>query len=908
MRPRERKRIYRRVLERLWNGSSKVSYETFLHGLGEARRRMRRSRRPQLLTPSPATYSRIWQEFCRDRGLKRTSPAHLRRLLFQGMSEGAWDVQAPFPQALDAAVRYLSRRQIIPPRPQFLITLLRSVHRRARRLRRYRTGRFLVRSMGTTLSALPLARRFRAARQILRYPQASRGKVGVKKLASEDVIRREIEATLEENRLRIPELLRAPDLEPSFEFVERHATSSLLRWERREVVRALPLYLAVRHRQAVDTILFVFVRMARLLRLRVQGRTEEQVQESTRALFERGDREFAALRQAILDTLDGADPRGLDRFRPLLQRLEEHGRALRTQETYFLLLARRGTFARKLSRRLKGLPFEGRDDHARAVVAALEEVLRFAPFSRRVPSAMRRSVAFLDVPSSRLAQRRIFEAVLLITLADLLWLGRITCPSSARFGDRWVSMPALEGKGEEVLRSVRRSRESLRGAWEGFREVARTQPVVHNGRLVTRRPSKKRREEEESARQRAQRRFLSGLRPVSVVDVVLSVHHATDMLGAFRLPGSPGRYLNEEARARLALAVVLSRGMNIGIRSMSTLLGRWYTLGRLQNFDENYGTLRNFQDANRTLLEAWEARGLGQMWGSGEGVAADGRSVATTDRTLLAGYHFRHRVSGVTLYWLVRDDWIASTVGVIGNHEWESWYLLDGLLSPGGGRPSAWATGDTHGQHLALWGLAFLMGKEIRARFRRLSHVQLYHEGPVGGLPVRGVQSIRWDMVERAAPSLARLVAGVQQGKARARDVLQTWNLYDENGRNVTEALRELGKAARTTFLLGYASREELRRGIQEGCNRAESWNSFQEAVFWGHGGRLQPADPIRQQVTALAMQLVMNSIVFYNAMKFGGKLRRTVGVVPAMWDHVRLFGDYRITLGRRTIGGEPKI
>jgi TnpA family transposase len=896
------------VLERLWNGSFKVSYEAFLRGLEETRGRMRRSRQSQLLTPSSPTYSRIWQEFCRERGLKRSSPAHLRRLLFQGLSEGAWDAQAPFPEALDAAVRYLSRRRIIPPRPQFMVTLLRSVHRRARRLRRYRTGRFLVRSMGTTLSALPLARRFRAAHQVLRYPPSSRGKVGVKKLAAEDAIRREIEATLEENHLSIPKLLSDPELESSFEFVERHATSTLLRWERREVVRALPLYLAARHRQAVDTILFVFVRMARLLRLRVQGRSEEQVQESTRALFERGDREFADLRRAILDTLGGADPSGLDRFRPLLQRLEEHTRALRAQETYFLLLARRGSFARKLARRLQGLPFEGHDNHARAVLGALEEVLRFAPFAQRVAPVIRRSLSFLDVPSHRLAQRRIFEAVLLITLADLLWLGRITCPSSERFGDRWAAMPTLEGTGEEILRSVRRSREDLRQTWEVFRETARTQPVVHNGRLVTRRPSKKRRREEEARRQRTQQRFLSGLRPVSVVDVVLSVHRATGMLGAFRLPGSPGRYLTDEARARLALAVVLSRGMNIGIRSMSTLLGRWYTLGRLQNFDESYGTLRNFQEANRILLEAWETRGLGRTWGTGKGVAADGRSVATTDRTLLAGYHFRHRVSGVTLYWLVRDDWVASTVGVIGNHEWESWYLLDGLLDPGGGHPSAWATGDTHGQHLALWGLAFLMGKEVRARFRRLSHVKLYHEGPVGGLPVRGVQSIRWDRVESVAPSLARLVAAVRQGKVRARDLLQMWNLYDEKGRNVTEALRELGKAVRTTFLLGYASREDVRREIHEGCNRAESWNSFQEAVFWGHGGRLQPADPFRQQVTALAMQLVMNSIVFFNAMKFEGRFRQMGGTTPAMWDHVRLFGDYRITLGRRTIGGEPRI
>ena len=485
--------------------------------------------------------------------------------------------------------------------------------------------RYLSRTLGTTLSSTPLVRQFRAAKQVLRYPPVNRGKVGLRKLELEDTIRREIEATLESNRLSLETLREAPGLEEAFEFVERHATSSLLRWDRKEVIRALPLYLAVRHRQATDAVLFVFVRMAHLLRLRVQSRSEEQVQESARALFERGDREFAPLRRAVLDTLVGGDPQALERFRPLLQRLEDHGRSVRTQETYYLLLARRGTFARKLAHRLQGLAFEGRDDHAKAVVAALGEVLRFSPFSRRVPLSLRRSLSFLDVPSHRLAHRRVFEAVILVTLADLIWLGRATCPFSGQFGDRWARVRSEPGPSEEILPTVQRARERLRRSWEDFREVAQALPVVRNGHLVTRRLSRKRRREEELAHQRAQQRFLSNCRPVSIVDVLLSVHGRTGLLDAFRLPGTPGRCLSDEARARLALAVVLSRGMNIGIRSMSTLLGRWYTLGRLKNFDESYGTLRNFQAANRVLLNAWDASEMGRAWGTGEGVAADGR-------------------------------------------------------------------------------------------------------------------------------------------------------------------------------------------------------------------------------------------------------------------------------------------
>jgi TnpA family transposase len=298
-------------------------------------------------------------------------------------------------------------------------------------------------------------------------------------------------------------------------------------------------------------------------------------------------------------------------------------------------------------------------------------------------------------------------------------------------------------------------------------------------------------------------------------------------------------------------------------------------------------------------LDVWDKKGLGRMWGKGTSVAADGRSIVASECSLQSAYHYRHRRTGVTLYWLVRDDWIGSRVGVIGNHEWESWFLLDGLLAPFGGHVAEWAAGDTHGQHLALWGLSFLVDKEVRARFHGLSNVKLYHDGPVSDLPVRGVLRIRWHIVEQAAQSLARLVASIKSGKISARDILRASNFYDEGGINIAEALRELGKAVRTAYVLRYALSEDLRREVREACNHAETWNSFQEAVFWGHGGRMRTSDPRRKDVNALCMQLLMNSIVFYNAEKYGDKLCKIKGSSPVTWEHVRLLGDYRITLSR---------
>jgi TnpA family transposase len=724
-------------------------------------------------------------------------------------------------------------------------------------------------------------------------------------LDAEDVIRKEIEATLAANHLNIYSLQSCPELNEAYDFVEQRATSTLQRWEQRDVVHALPLYLATRHRYAVDAMLFIFVRLARILRLRVQTTYDENLIDTNRVLFEHRGGELVALRKAVLQAIKSGNPKTLAPFRQLLITLEEQGEESISHQGYYDLMASRGTFTRKLAHRLKSIKFEGRDAHARSVVYCLGEVFRFAPFAEPVPRHIHQRLLFLDVSRAQLTNRRIFESVLLITLADMLWLGRVTSPQSAQFGNRWETITKSSNNIQEntIQAIIRKAKKDLRTAWDALKDPTIQAKVVAKSRLVTRRPPRKLLEDEEKKYQQAKQQFLNSQYPISIVDVLMQVHNSTGMLDAFQPSKNARRYLVNDQRVRLSLGVTLARGMNIGIVQMSTLLGRWYTLGRLQNFDDAYVTIPNLLLANKILLDCWDQRGLGKIWGQGHGVAADGRSVMASERNLLSGYHYRHRRSGVTLYWLVRDDWMAARVGVIGNHEWESWFLLDGLLNPIGGQAPLWSTGDMHGQHLALWGLAALMGKDIRARFRGLSHVVLYSDENVSRLPVRGVQRIRWGLIERAIPAFCKIVSALREGKITARDILRTWNLYDVDGMNVIEPLRELGKVVRTKFILDYAMSEDSRQTIREGCNRAETWNSFQEAVFWGHGGRIRTNDSRRQTINALSMMLIMNSIVFFNAEKHGKKLRKIEGSCPVTWEHIRLLGDYRITLSRRTVG-----
>jgi TnpA family transposase len=266
---------------------------------------------------------------------------------------------------------------------------------------------------------------------------------------------------------------------------------------------------------------------------------------------------------------------------------------------------------------------------------------------------------------------------------------------------------------------------------------------------------------------------------------------------------------------------------------------------------------------------------------------------------LLSLFHYRKGRTGVTIYWFVRNDWIANYVQVIGNDEWESWYIIDGLLNSYCDKEVRQSCGDTQGQLLSLWGLGALLGLDIRARFRDLKNVKLYksHEN-LNVEPLTEVDLIDWEVIRMSIQSIFKLVDAIKSRKIRSKDFLSTWNVYDEGGINIAEGLREIGKVYRTKFILRYLRDKELQQDIREGCNRAEFWNKFQDVVFWGKGGVISSNNPNQQHMSVLFLMLVMNAIVFYNKAVFGERIIKDLegaNMHPAFWQYINFIGQFHI-------------
>ena len=156
------------------------------------------------------------------------------------------------------------------------------------------------------------------------------------------------------------------------------------------------------------------------------------------------------------------------------------------------------------------------------------------------------------------------------------------------------------------------------------------------------------------------------------------------------------------------------------------------------------------------------------------------------------------------------------------------------------------------------------------------------------------LRTINWSIIERGLPNMYRLAEAIKSGKIRAVDVLRRWHFYDDNGLDVAEAFRELGKIYRTEFLLNYSMDLELQRRVRNGCNAAEMWNSFHESIFWGNGGKLRSNDPLRQEESLLALTLLMFSIILYNVETYNKELRKSRAPTPIIWDHIQVLGKYQ--------------
>jgi TnpA family transposase len=792
----------------------------------------------------------------------------------------------------------LKDRKIYSPSALVLDRMIGNIARDAMFSHDAENIRLISKIIGKDIASLEFVKEFEINNQYITFPPVYEGKLGVKKLTLEYNILLQIKAIFQKEGIEFEQIMQLPDIHFSKELIEKLHPSEVIRSSKRTFSIHLLKYYVARFQDSIDATVKCFIKSTRLMQFRANKSYDERSGKDSRSFLEHNNAEF----QEILDAMKSGNISVLENYQEFFEMVAEKTGYYHNKEGYFSALASRCTYSRILSQKIVFLEFKGLDAASNILIETLKEVFECKELKENVNNEVVKSLGFIRVPTEYLKNRRVFEPLILITLADFIVNGRIIVSHSKQYRNKWSEVPDIDIADEDRDKSISNMESELDNIWKEFIIHTKNNPeLCHKGRIIEKRLPSSIGIGEAAIKKTKIDAFVESLEVKDITEILWSVDKITGFLDSFKIVNENyhGNILPDEDRKNLAMISVLARGMNIGLKGIVKSLQEKYGIGRLINFDENYVSIENLEDANRTIIREWDALNFGKMWGDGCGCSSDGKVVFSFVNNLLSRFHYRKGRMGVTIYWFVRNDWIANYVQVIGNDEWESWYVIDGLLNSYCDKEVRQSCGDTQGQMLSLWGLGTLLGLDVRARFRAIKNVNLYKSSENSLVePLKYVDSIDWKITKKCITSVLKLVNAIKLKRIGSKEFLSTLNIYDENGINIAEGLREIGKVYRTKFILKYLMDKELQQDIREGCNRAEFWNKFHDAVFWGNGGVISSNNTHKQQESALFLMLIMNAIVFYNKAVFGEIIEKDLNGLnmhPVFWQYINFIGKYSV-------------
>jgi TnpA family transposase len=356
-------------------------------------------------------------------------------------------------------------------------------------------------------------------------------------------------------------------------------------------------------------------------------------------------------------------------------------------------------------------------------------------------------------------------------------------------------------------------------------------------------------------------------------------------------------------------------------RYLFTVFGYGCNLGASQTARHapdavNRQTLRriNSQHINTAKLEAAMADVIGEygrfalpeLWGDGRAAIADGTHIPLRENNLLGERHIRYGGYGGIAYHHIANNYIALFTSFIPCGVWEAVHILDGLLRNRSDIQPDTGHADTHGQSETVFGLAYLMGIQLMPRMRNWDDVAFYrpHETTAyEHIDALFTRDVDWTLIETHWQDMMQVVLSIQAGTVLPSMLLRKLGNHNRKNR-LFRAFRELGRVARTRFLLRYISVPEVRRGIRAETTKIEAFNDFLDWVSFG-GPIIKSGDPVEQEKQLKYMNLVANAIMLSNVAdltdvvvdmaEHGHQVtpELVARLSPYTREHIRRFGRY---------------
>ncbi|MEO9031171.1 MAG: Tn3 family transposase [Ktedonobacteraceae bacterium] len=417
-------------------------------------------------------------------------------------------------------------------------------------------------------------------------------------------------------------------------------------------------------------------------------------------------------------------------------------------------------------------------------------------------------------------------------------------------------------------------------------------------------------EEPESLHQ-LRRRVARRLPTVDLPELLLEIQERTGFASEFSHI-SEGRSRVDDLPTSIC-AVLIAEACNIGLTPLVRKGIPALERDRLSYVQQNYIRPDTLSRANARLVEYQTQIPLAQAWGGGEVASADGLRFIVPLRTLNAGPNPKYFGTGrgITLINYTSDQFSGFQNMVVTGTIRDSLFVLEGLLHQETSlRPKELMT-DTASYSDIIFGLFHVLGYQFSPRLADLGATSFWRIDPsadYGALNGLARHTIDLKLITQNWDDILRVAGSLTLGTVSATELLRN---IQRDGRPSTlaRAIAELGRIAKTLYLLHYIDDTHYRRRILIQLNKGESRHSLARATFFGQKGEVRQRYREGQEEQLGALGLVVNAIVLWNTLYMNRSVEdmRTRGMTilpadlarlsPLGYDHVNLLGRYTFSL-----------
>lgn len=403
---------------------------------------------------------------------------------------------------------------------------------------------------------------------------------------------------------------------------------------------------------------------------------------------------------------------------------------------------------------------------------------------------------------------------------------------------------------------------------------------------------------------------------IDLPELLLEIHTLTGFADEFTHISEDRSWISDLPLS--ICAVLMAEACNIGIEAVVQPDLPALAQERLLWVQQNYIRDETLTRANARLVAAQSKLPLAQRWGGGDVASADGLRFRVPVETINADYSWKYfgEGKGVTLFTFMSDQFTEFYGIVIPGAVREALYILDGLLQQQTVLRPAEIISDTAGYTDMGFGLFWLLGYQLSPRLRDIGKTRFWRinrKARYGPLNKIARHHINTKLIVENWDDLLRVAGSLKLGKLSASDLMRS---LQANKNALARATAEVGRVAKSFYLLRYIDDAAYRRRILIQLLRGERRHRLARAVFHGQKGELRQKYQEGQEDQLGALGLVVNMIVLWNTtymnkavehLKAGGMEVRDEGLkrlTPLGFEHIRLLGRYDFTLKAKPEAG----